>query len=135
METERDGILKNIARFMKYNSRLVLVVIFFAGLLSLAVFGNKGILQRYRLESERKELEKQLDDEYKKAEALRKEIEELRTSDEKMEKVAREKYGMTKDGETDKRNYFDFRINTEDKFTYGIYDRSDQLYCRNFQGK
>ncbi len=100
METERDGILKNIARFMKYNSRLVLVVIFFAGLLSLAVFGNKGILQRYRLESERKELEKQLDDEYKKAEALRKEIEELRTSDEKMEKVAREKYGMTKDGET-----------------------------------
>ena len=100
METERDGLLKNIARFLKYNSRLVLVVIFFAGLLSLAVFGNKGILQRYRLESERKELEKQLDDEYKKAEALRKEIEELRTSDEKMEKVAREKYGMTKDGET-----------------------------------
>jgi cell division protein FtsB len=100
METERDGLLKNIARFMKYNSRLVLVVVFFAGLLSLAVFGNKGILQRYRLETERKELEKQLDDEYKKAEALRKEIEELRTSDEKMEKVAREKYGMTKDGET-----------------------------------
>lgn len=100
METERDGLIKNLARFMKYNSRLVLVVIFFAGLLSLAVFGNKGILQRYRLESERKELEKQLDDEYKKAEALRKEIEELRTSDEKMEKVAREKYGMTKDGET-----------------------------------
>ena len=100
METERDGLLKNIARFLKYNSRLVLVVIFFAGLLSLAVFGNKGILQRYRLEAERKDLEKQLDDEYKKAEALRKEIEELRTSDEKMEKVAREKYGMTKDGET-----------------------------------
>jgi len=100
METERDGLLKNIARFLKYNSRLVLVVIFFAGLLSLAVFGNKGILQRYRLESERKELEKQLDEEYKKAETLRKEIEELRTSDEKIEKVAREKYGMTKDGET-----------------------------------
>ena len=100
METERDGLLKNIARFMKYNSRLVLVVVFFAGLLSLAVFGNKGILQRYRLESERKELEKQLDEEYKKAETLRKEIEELRTSDEKIDKVAREKYGMTKDGET-----------------------------------
>ena len=100
METERDGLFKNITRFMKYNSRLVLVVIFFFFFFSLAVFGNKGILQRYRLESERKELEKQLDDEYKKAEALRKEIEELRTSDEKMEKVAREKYGMTKDGET-----------------------------------
>lgn len=100
MDTVKDGMLKNIARFMKYNSRLLLVLIFFAGLLSLAVFGNKGILQRYRLESERKDLEKQLDDEYKKAEVLRKEIEELRTSDEKMEKVAREKYGMTKEGET-----------------------------------
>ncbi|HMS33989.1 MAG TPA: septum formation initiator family protein [Ignavibacteria bacterium] len=100
METERDGLFNSIARFMKYNTRIVLVIIFFAGLLSLAVFGNKGILQRYKLEAERKELEKQLDDEYKKAEVLRKEIEELRTSDEKMEKVAREKYGMTKEGET-----------------------------------
>lgn len=100
METERDGLFKSIARFMKYNTRIVFVIIFFAGLLSLAVFGNKGILQRYKLEAERKELEKQLDDEYKKAEVLRKEIEELRTSDEKMEKVAREKYGMTKEGET-----------------------------------
>ncbi len=100
METERDGLFKSIARFLKYNTRIVFVIIFFAGLLSLAVFGNKGILQRYKLEAERKELEKQLDDEYKKAEVLRKEIEELRTSDEKMEKVAREKYGMTKEGET-----------------------------------
>ncbi len=100
METERDGLLKSIARFIKYNSRIVFVVIFFACLLSFAVFGNKGILQKFRLEAERKELEKQLDEEYKKAEVLRKEIEELRTSDEKMEKVAREKYGMTKDGET-----------------------------------
>lgn len=102
METDnkRDGLFTGFARFIKYNSRLVLVIIFFIGLVSLAVFGNKGILQRYRLESERKDLEKQLDDEYKKAEVIRKEIDELRSSDEKMEHVAREKYGMTKEGET-----------------------------------
>ena len=102
MESEKvkEGIFRKAARFMKYNSRMVLVIIFFAGLLSFAVFGNKGILQRFRLEAERKELEKQLDEEYKKAEVLRKEIDELRTSDEKLEKVAREKYGMTKSGET-----------------------------------
>ena len=99
MVTSENSLFKSIARFIKYNSRLFFAVIFFAGLLSLAVFGNKGILQRYKLEAERKELEKQLNEEYKKSEALRKEIEELRTSDEKMEQVAREKYGMTKDGE------------------------------------
>ncbi|MBK8551666.1 MAG: septum formation initiator family protein [Ignavibacteria bacterium] len=90
METEKkDGLLKKAARFIKYNSRFVLVIIFFTGLISLAVFGNKGILQRFRLEAEKKDLENQLNEEYKKSEALRKEIEDLKTSDEKMEKVAR----------------------------------------------
>lgn len=100
METEKkDGVLKKTVRFIKYNSRFVLVIIFFAGLISLAVFGNKGILQRFRLEAEKKDLENQLNEEFKKSETLRKEIEDLKTSDEKMEKVAREKYGMTKEGE------------------------------------
>ncbi len=100
MESEnKDGLFRTIARFIKYNSRLVFVIIFFIGLISLAVFGNKGILQRFRLEAEKKDLENQLNEEYKKSEALRKEIEELKTSDEKMEKVAREKYGMTREGE------------------------------------
>lgn len=100
METEKkDGVLKKTVRFIKYNSRFVLVIIFFAGLISLAVFGNKGILQRFRLEAEKKNLENQLNEEFKKSETLRKEIEDLKTSDEKMEKVAREKYGMTKEGE------------------------------------
>ena len=97
---ESESIFKKTARFIKYNSRLVLVIIFFAGLISLAVFGNKGIIQRYKLEEERKELEKQLDAEYKKSEELKKEIKALNTSDEKLEEVAREKFGMTKEGET-----------------------------------
>jgi cell division protein FtsB len=96
----KDSLFRKAARFMKYNSRIVLLIAFFMGLISLAVFGNKGILQRFKLESERKELERQLDDEYKKSEALKKEIELLRVSDEKLEQVAREKYGMTKEGET-----------------------------------
>ncbi|MEO8664143.1 MAG: septum formation initiator family protein [Ignavibacteria bacterium] len=97
--TGSDSLLKIIARFIKYNLKLFFVVIFFIGLISLAVFGNKGILQRFRLESEKKELEKQLEAEHKKSDDLRKEIDDLKTSDEKMEKIAREKYGMTKDGE------------------------------------
>lgn len=97
---ESEGIFKKTARFIKYNSRFVLVILFFTGLISLAVFGNKGLIQRYKLESEKKELEKELDAEYKKSEDLKKEIEALSTSDEKLEQVARERYGMTKEGET-----------------------------------
>ena len=96
---DKNSIIKISARFIKYNIKLFFVIIFFFGLISLAVFGNKGIIQRFRLETEKIDLEKQLEAEHKKSDDLRKEIEELKTSDEKMEKVAREKYGMTKDGE------------------------------------
>ena len=69
------------------------------GLISVAVLGNKGIIQRFRLESEKQNLEEQLKAEVKKSQDLQKEIEELKSSEDKIEKVAREKYGMTKEGE------------------------------------
>ncbi|MDZ4713164.1 MAG: septum formation initiator family protein [bacterium] len=96
---ERDGFVKKIARYFKHNLTVVLVSVFFICLISMAVFGNKGILQRFNLENEKKDLEEQLRSELKKTQDLRKEIEDIRTSDEKMEEIAREKYGMTKEGE------------------------------------
>lgn len=99
MPGENRGVLSSVARFFKYNLRLAIVLLFFVGLVSFALFGNKGILQRMNLETERKELEKQLDEEIKKSDMLQKEVEELKSSDKKIEEVAREKYGMTKDGE------------------------------------
>lgn len=96
---ERDGLIRSVARFTKYNLRIVIVILFFAGLISMATFGNKGLIQRFKLESEKKNLEKQLEAEIKKSDDLQKEIDELKTSEDKIEKVAREKYGMTKDGE------------------------------------
>lgn len=98
-EQGKTGLITDIAKIIKYNSRVVLVVIFFLGLISLASLGNKGIIQRFNLESEKEDLEKQLEAEVRKSQELLKEIEELKTSDTKIEKVAREKYGMTKDGE------------------------------------
>jgi cell division protein FtsB len=64
-----------------------------------AVFGKKGILQRVELEIEVKELREKLKDEQEKSLILQKEIEDLKSSDKKIEKVAREKYGMVKEGE------------------------------------
>ena len=68
-------------------------------ILAYAVFGKKGLLQRVDLELENRELQKKLKDEQEKTLMLQKEIDELKTSDKKIEKVAREKYGMTKEGE------------------------------------
>jgi len=96
---EKSSLIRTLARFIKYNSRLVFVIVFFLGLISLSVFGNKGLIQRIQLESEKKDLEEILKAEIKKTEELQKEIEELKVSNNKIEKVAREKYGMTREGE------------------------------------
>lgn len=56
-------------------------------------------MQRVELEMENRQLKEKLKTEQDKSLMLQKEIEELRTSDKKIEKVAREKYNMVKDGE------------------------------------
>lgn len=65
----------------------------------MAVFGNKGLIQRIRIESEKKDLENMLEAEIKKTKELQNEIELLKSSEFRQEQVAREKYGMTKEGE------------------------------------
>lgn len=78
---------------------MILYLIVLLAIVSYAVFGKKGILQRVELEMENKELQQKLKEEQEKTIMLQKEIEELKSSDKKVEKVAREKYGMTKEGE------------------------------------
>ena len=94
-----DGLVKKIARFFKYNKLALIFLLIIVAHIGLAIFGSKGFLTRMRLDNNRKQLEKQLQDEIKKGEELKKEINEINTSDKKIEKIAREKYGMTKDGE------------------------------------
>lgn len=67
--------------------------------MAYAVFGRKGLLQRVELEMENRELQRKLKDEQDKTIMLQKEIDDLKSSDRKIEKVAREKFGMIKDGE------------------------------------
>ena len=94
-----DSVLKKIARFFKYNKLAFIFLLIIIAHIGLAIFGSKGLLTRMKLENDKKQLEKQLQDEIKKGEDLKKEINEINTSDKKVEKIAREKYGMTKDGE------------------------------------
>ncbi|MGH2574373.1 MAG: FtsB family cell division protein [Ignavibacteria bacterium] len=94
-----DNLFKNIVRYLYHRRRFLLYLTVLLVILAYAVFGKKGILQRVELEIENRELQRKLKEEQEKTLILQKEIEELKTSEKKIEKVAREKYGMTKEGE------------------------------------
>ncbi len=103
----KEGVFTIIARFIKYNKILVLFILFLVFLLSMFVFSNNGLLKRMKLENEKKELEKTISIEQKKSDSLEKKIKEIQTSDRELERIAREKYGMTKEGEKIYRIYTD----------------------------
>jgi len=96
---EEEGFFKTIIRYTYHRKKAFLFAVIMLSLLSYAVFGKKGLLQRYELDIENRDLKEKLKNEQEKTLMLQNEIEDLKTSDKKIEKVAREKYGMTKEGE------------------------------------
>ncbi|MCE1165219.1 MAG: septum formation initiator family protein [Bacteroidetes bacterium] len=96
---DKESAFVKAARFLKYNKLVFILSVIAAAMLVFSVFADKGLLTRLKYQSEKKKLEKQFDDEKKKQEDLKKEIDELNNSNEKIEKIAREKYGMTREGE------------------------------------
>ena len=68
--------------------------------LSFIIFSNKGILQRYTLEAEKREVLQKIQQAQLERQRLQQESKALDSDPKAIEKVAREKYGMIKDGET-----------------------------------
>ena len=99
MPHKDENLLKNLIRYVYQRRRFFFYFSILLVILSYAVFGRKGILQRVELELQNRGLEQKLIYEKQKTTALQNEIELLKTSDKKIEKVAREKYGMVKEGE------------------------------------
>jgi cell division protein FtsB len=94
-----DSFFKNIVRYVYQRRKFFIYLLVMLLILTYAVFGKKGIMQRVELEIENSELKEKLKAEQEKTLMLQKEVEDLKTSEQKIEKVAREKYGMVKDGE------------------------------------
>ena len=81
-------------------SPLKYVRLAFAGLiLFYIVFGDYGIVSRLRFEVERARLQQELDAELRRTNELKANIEHAKSL-ETIEKLAREKYGFSKKGET-----------------------------------
>ena len=90
------GLLK---KFLK-SRRLILSIVIGIPVLLFVLFGNHGIIQRVRLQNRKAELELKIQQAEAETKRLQAESKALDGDKKAIEKVAREKYGMHRDGET-----------------------------------
>jgi cell division protein FtsB len=81
------------------NKRLLLALIVGVPLLIYVVFGHRGILQRLRLEREKTELEERIRMSQAEGKALEQQSKRLDSDPQTVEKVAREKHNMVREGD------------------------------------
>ncbi|MBI3005662.1 MAG: septum formation initiator family protein [Ignavibacteriales bacterium] len=95
-----QALLKNLTRKTLKHKRRVFFL--FLGLFigSYVVFGNYGILTRIRLERQRSETLEKIRKAQEETQNLLAQIKRLETDKHEIEKIAREKYGMAREGET-----------------------------------
>lgn len=82
------------------NKRLTvrLVLAFLIG--GYVLFGSHGVVQRLRLQYEKRELEHLIKEAESETQRLKTEVQALDANPKAIEKVARENYGMVREGET-----------------------------------
>jgi cell division protein FtsB len=89
------GILKKI----KKNKRAVLGLLVGIPLVLFLLFGSHGIIQRIRLQNQKADLEAKIQQAELDTKQLQAESKALDNDNKAIEKVAREKYGMIREGE------------------------------------
>ena len=95
-----ERFLKKIGKSAAKNKkRTILLIILFILLLYL-LFDNKGIIKRLKLEAEHNEWIEKLKADSMETKRLEEQIKALEGDKKTIEKVAREKYGMKRKGET-----------------------------------
>ena len=93
-------LFKDILKKAFKNKRRTLLVILVFTLFVYLTFDNKGVLARVRLESQKKELERKIIEAEAETLKLQAQIKALEGDKKTIEKIAREKYGMAREGET-----------------------------------
>ncbi len=84
-------------RKMKRQKAVILLILSIAVVYTL--FDSRGLLQRIRLASNKATLEQKIEQLQKENASMREEIRKLETSDQEIERIAREKYFMHRNGE------------------------------------
>ncbi|HLX13410.1 MAG TPA: septum formation initiator family protein [Bacteroidota bacterium] len=88
-----------LRKFFK-STRVRLILLAGLPMLAFVLFGNKGVLEHLHLRKERSEMEFKILQAQKEQLQLQEQSKALDTDPKMIEKVARENYGMIKEGET-----------------------------------
>ena len=80
--------------------KVTLAIIAAIPVLAIFAFGNRGLISRVRLEMKHDDAVEQLYDERSAGDSLRTEITRHRRDPQTLERLARERFGMAKPGET-----------------------------------
>ncbi len=89
-------LLRNAAKNKKRTTILILAFM----LATYLLFDNKGVIARVRLESQKRDLEQKIVQAETETKSLQAQIKALEGDKKTIEKIAREKYGMARNGET-----------------------------------
>ena len=95
-----ENILLNLVKKNEFTNKKFIFLIILIPILLFLFFNNKGIIQRIGLEMERKKLLEQISLEEQRQKKFQEDIYLIKNSNEKIEKIAREKYNMKRPGET-----------------------------------
>jgi cell division protein FtsB len=94
----RFNLLRALKHLVK-NRRAMVMIAVGSAVIGYGVLGNHGLLQRYRLQREKEELERKIQEANEVTKALQLQAKDLDSSKKAIEKVARERYGMAREGE------------------------------------
>lgn len=92
--------LKDVLRFVKRNRRQTVLIIVAIVLSLYLLFDNKGIVRRVQLEMRKAEVQAAIEDAQKQTAQLESQKKALEGDKKTIEKIARERYGMARQGET-----------------------------------
>jgi cell division protein FtsB len=99
-KTKTTSILQKMLQGVWKNRAIRYTLLFVFPVAMFMLFGNKGILQRLRLEDQKKEMVENIHNAQREQLQLQQQSKALDGDPKAIEKVAREKYGMVRDGET-----------------------------------
>ena len=99
-KTSKKFDVRATLRALLKNTRAMLGILIGIPLMLFLLLGNHGIVQRVRLQNQKVELDSRIQQAEAETKQLQAESKALDSDKKAIEKVAREKYGMAREGET-----------------------------------
>jgi cell division protein FtsB len=96
---KKSKIVSSLTKLLQ-NKSILLALLIAIPVLSFMLFSNRGIIARLSLESDRKELQDKIQGSLDEQKRLQQQSKALDGDARAIEVIAREKYGMVRDGET-----------------------------------